>query len=154
MAKQAKSARDMISERVQENRKKGGMYERTQKVREYVCLDTGMPFRVLGEQAQFSPFTGKKNFREAEDFMQMTDIPSNQKDPMTQKPLSDNPVPPENLSGWDNSPWSANPAPDQGSQGDVEANGDGYLKYPQSSVPPYVTKQPNDRTDNAPAGSK
>lgn len=156
--------RQLIEERVSKLAKRGDFMMESQKVYNYACLDTGMPFRTFGEAAQRSPFTGTKNFTEqtSADFQKLTDVPSNQKNPMAQTPLSANPVPsapgagPDSQAPWDTDlTWDDNPAPDASAAvGADTANPSGYVPYPGRPVPPHVNKNPGDRTDDAPAGSK
>jgi hypothetical protein len=126
-----------------------------------------MPFTTFGEAAQRSPFTGSRNFMVEQtpaDFQKLDDIPGSQKDPFAQEPIADNPTPsapsasPEDPEApWGNEPWDDNDAPDdQGVIGaDAASLGSrGYVPYPPRQTPPHVNKQPGDRTDDAPAGSK
>lgn len=167
MARNARSPRQLIEERVNQMARKGGelAFEDAQKVYFYSCLDTGMPFKTFGEAAQRSPFTGSSRIVEqtAADFQSLDDIPGNQKDPMKQTPVSANPVPaapgagPDSDAPWFNQPWDDNPAPDMTGQVGADAaslGSRGYVPYPQRSIPPHVNKNPSDRTDDAPAGSK
>lgn len=158
MSRNRAESRSLIEQRVRQMEKRGEMtFEDDRKRHFYACLDTGMPFSTIGEQARRSPFTGSINISEQSEteFQQMTDIPSNQKNPMQQTPLEMNPVPLE-PSPMANYPWQDNPAPDmQDVIGADHANGtSGYVPYPDKSVPPHVNKAPGDRTDSAPTGSK
>lgn len=155
-----KSPSQLIEERMSEM--PDMMYNGEEPEYKYVCMDTGMTFETYGESASVSPFTGTSNIMMREevaeqtpaDFQQMKDIPSSQKDPMKQTPVSQNPAPAQPGSGsWTNQPWSPNPASDQqGVVGADSAGPRGFVPYPQQSmqpgqVPPHVNKQPGERTD-------
>lgn len=146
-----KTASQLIEERVQSMGEKGPVLVGT-KYR-YECMDTGMPFETLGEAAVCSPFTGGKNFQLKEEiaeqeYMQMTDVPANQKNQQVQTPLSPNPAPGQpGSASWQNTPWAGNPAPDaSGSVGATSADGRGFVTYPQQSVPPHQTMTPGTRS--------
>lgn len=153
-----KSPSQLIEERVQEMGAMG-MYgsEYDDSEYAYTCMDTGLCFETYGEPASYSPFSGSTNIsmmesanNEQDSQMASTDIPPSQKDPQTQKPLQANPAPAQPGTGsWVNKPASANPAPDaQSTVGSTQANPtSGFVPYPQQSVPPFVNKQPGERTD-------
>lgn len=114
----------------------------------YTCLDTGGTFSA-DQPCEFSPFTGSQNIDPieavGEDSQENnTPIPGNQSDPFKQTPLMDNPTG-ETGFDWSTVQLMPNPAPDQGIGAD-HANGDGYVDYPQSSVPGYSKMSPNART--------
>lgn len=82
------------------------------------------------------------------EYMKPTGLPPGQGDPHKQVPPSANPAPAQPGAGsWQNTPWAPNPAPDaSGAVGASSANPQGYVPYPQSSVPPHVEKKPGEKT--------
>ena len=149
-----KSPSQLIEERVSEMDDMG-MYNDLEDEYNYTCMDTGMDFETYGEAAMYSPFTGSSNITMREevteqpsDYMKPTDIPSNQKNMQQQVPLSPNPAPTQPGPGsWQTTQLSPNPAPDaQGMIGADQAGPQGFVAYPQQSVPPFKTMPPNQKT--------
>ena len=167
MSRNRSSVRRLIEQRVDSMSKRGDLaFEDDRRVHHYACLDTGMPFKTIGEQARRSPFTGSTNIVEQTpaEFQALTDVPGSQKDPFAQTPVSMNPVPATPGAGsdqapapWYNAPIYDNPSPDMQGQIGADASGiaqRGYVPYPTKPVPPHVNKAPGDETDDAPTGSK
>lgn len=121
----------------------------------YTCMDTGMRFETYGEAAMYSPYTGSSNIVMSEevveqpsDYMKSTDIPPSQKNMQKQVPPSMNPAPSQSgPATWQTTQTSPNPAPDASSMvGATSAGPQGFVAYPQQSVPPYKTMPPNQKT--------
>ena len=159
----SKNAKDLIAEKVQEMGPNG--FDSMQEEYKYTCMDTGLMFEAYGQVPMYSPYTGSSNIMAEEpgdtpmasgyesvnpgEYMKSTGVPSNQADPKKQNPLSPNPVPAPGPTDQ-NTPWAGNPAPDaSGTIGAIQADGRGFVPYPQSSAPSSTTT-----AKNSSAGSK
>lgn len=147
----AKTASQLIEARLKEMPMDMAYPDDMESEYKYTCMDTGLMFETYGEMASYSPFTGSMNISMMEsvreqDSQKPTGIPASQANPMQQTPVAANPAP-AGAPNWMNTPVSGNPAPDaQNLIGTVAADGQGYVPYPQQSVPPYTQMQPGMKT--------
>lgn len=146
-----KSPSQLIEDRMSEMDMMGMYGDEDYEGQYYTCMDTGQRFETYGGDAMYSPYTGSTNITIAEevgeqDYMKKTDIPPSQKNMQKQTPLAMNPAPAQ-PSPPPTTQLYPNPAPDaSGMVGATQANPQGFVPYPQQSVPPYTTMSPNQKT--------